>query len=146
MRLAIFITSIYVLVICWFVGAGLGNAEFARMRAEREQPYARVMQEAVNELQDYGMPVAYPDRLPPIVYCAACLQKSEAFGAFTDQVEQIILPENFDITTLEGHSILVHEYGHFLLTRAGVPSEQQEKLCLALGNMVFQKFFTAALN
>ena len=58
----------------------------------------------------------------------------EAFGAYAETLDGIVLPDGFDITTLEGRSILAHEYGHYLMTKAGVPPVNQEKICIALGN------------
>ena len=146
MRPTLIVTSLHVLFFCWLCGIELGLTQTNHEKTMREEPYRAVMLDDVKDLKSFGIEVKNPDELPPLLLCNACLQRREAFGAYAESLDGIVLPDNFDITTLEGRSILAHEYGHYLMTKAGVPPENQENICIALGNMVFQRFFKTASN
>jgi len=146
MRFSVLITSVFAVIFCWFLGINIGLAETIHEETVGKHPYRMVMQEAVDGLRQFGIQVEYPKELPSVIVCGECLLKQEAFGAYSETLAQVVVPDGFDIEAVEGQSILVHEYAHYLMTKAGIPPEDQEEICLKLGNLATQRFFKAAMS
>ena len=137
------------LAVCFWslvIGLGLGQVKVARAEMLYMEPYMSVMQQAVDGLRNAGVAVDMPKHIPTLVNCSACLTRHGAFGAYLPDKDQIVVSDHFDIGSAEGRAILVHEYGHYLLTSVGMPSASQEALCLRLGNSSYNPFFLAALE
>ncbi len=146
MRFVSIITSLFMLLVCWLVGVEMGMAETMQQQNALEKPYRMVMDEAVERLIQAGYDVKYPAKLPMLHTCSSCLNQHEAFGAYIEATNAVIMPDDFDMTSTDGHAALIHEYGHYLLTQEDIPETKQERICLMLGNSVYQKFFTASLE
>ena len=146
MRPNLWIASFGMLVLCWCAGVELGLAKTSHDLTEKEKPYRALMQQAVDGLNKSGISVAMPAKLPALYLCSACLAEHESFGAYVEANNQIVMPDDFNVTTTEGRSTLIHEYGHVLRTEAGIPDAEQEPRCLMLGNSVMQKFFQIVLD
>jgi hypothetical protein len=140
------IIGIYIIFFTWFAGVYLGLKENERLRLIAERPYRAVMLEAENELQKAGIVVTNPVILPALIICDSCLDKSHTFGAYLSNQNQIVMGSDFNIASPESRSRLIHEYGHYLLTKAGQSFDAQEELCLMLSNSVYQKLFTVAVR
>ncbi len=144
MKLSVVLPSLIFLIVCWLSGVGLGIAKTNSIANELNRPYEAIMHQAVDRLKQAGLEVDYPQHLPPIIVCDACLTEHNAFGAYEENMDAIVVPKKLDVTTLGGRATLIHEYGHYVMTKSGIPAEQQEKFALILSNSIYQKFFAAA--
>jgi hypothetical protein len=146
MRFSAIFPVCFFLIFCWIGGANLNAAAATSQKTAQELPYVEIMHEAVNELRLRGVTVEYPRTLPQLQRCSGCLALHEAFGAYQMSTDKVVMPDDFDVMSVEGRAILIHEYGHFVMTRAGVAAEKQEELCLMLGNGVYRRAFSLAAN
>jgi hypothetical protein len=146
MRISILASSLYFIGACWICGTQIGLTETARLQTDANAPYRAVMNEAVDGLRQMGYHIDPPAHLPQLITCDTCLAENHTFGAYEPDINKVIVSSHLDLKSMEGRATLIHEYGHYLLTQAGIPVEQQELACLALGNGVYHKYFVAAAN